>query len=162
MFERHLAAWSRCRIQTCGPAFQDSGHSRTSDGDSEGKLAFRRANGEGGRTALSTEEGFGTFEVEVCWDRVVRPPSLRGSEGSSKPLFCGVKSGIQKRGGLSDCVVYVAGCSQKISDEDKREGVKGFLRWMLGPGQRQAAALGYLALPKDLIVREEAAIHEVR
>jgi phosphate transport system substrate-binding protein len=50
----------------------------------------------------------------------------------------------------------------KIADEDKREGVKGFLRWMLGPGQRQAAALGYLALPKDLIVREEAAIHEVR
>jgi hypothetical protein len=36
-----------------------------------------------------------------------------------------------------------------------------FLRWMLGPGQMQAAALGYLALPKDLVSREEAAISSI-
>jgi hypothetical protein len=29
---------------------------------------------------------------------------------------------------------------------------------MLGPGQTQSAALGYLALPKDLVNREQAAI----
>jgi hypothetical protein len=32
---------------------------------------------------------------------------------------------------------------------------------MLGPGQRQAAALGYLALPKELVAREEAAIARI-
>jgi len=31
----------------------------------------------------------------------------------------------------------------------------------LGPGQTQAAALGYLALPKELISREEAAIGRI-
>jgi ABC-type phosphate transport system substrate-binding protein len=33
-----------------------------------------------------------------------------------------------------------------------------FMQWMVGPGQRQAAALGYLALPKDVVTREEDAI----
>jgi len=37
-----------------------------------------------------------------------------------------------------------------------------FLRWMLGPGQAQSAALGYLALPKELVNREEAAIARIR
>jgi hypothetical protein len=36
--------------------------------------------------------------------------------------------------------------------------MQSFLKWMLGPGQMQAAALGYLALPKDLVTREEAAV----
>jgi phosphate transport system substrate-binding protein len=36
----------------------------------------------------------------------------------------------------------------------KREAFSGFLRWMLGAGQNQAAALGYLPLPKDLVRRE--------
>ena len=45
-----------------------------------------------------------------------------------------------------------------IADERKRETIVSFLKWTLGPGQRQAAALGYLALPKELAVREEAAV----
>jgi phosphate transport system substrate-binding protein len=45
-----------------------------------------------------------------------------------------------------------------IADETKRNAIAGFLRWMLGPGQRQAAALGYLALPKDVVSKEEEAI----
>jgi phosphate transport system substrate-binding protein len=45
-----------------------------------------------------------------------------------------------------------------IADDLKRNAITGFLKWMLGPGQRQAAALGYLALPKDVVSREEAAI----
>jgi phosphate transport system substrate-binding protein len=49
-----------------------------------------------------------------------------------------------------------------ISDEGKRDAIRGFLHWMLGPGQMQAAALGYLALPKDVIAREEAAIERIR
>jgi phosphate transport system substrate-binding protein len=39
----------------------------------------------------------------------------------------------------------------EIADEAKRNAIIRFLRWMLGPGQRQAAALGYLPLPKDIV-----------
>jgi phosphate ABC transporter phosphate-binding protein len=47
-------------------------------------------------------------------------------------------------------------------DEAKRTAITGFLKWMLGPGQTQAAALGYLGLPKDLIHREAVAIDRLR
>ena len=46
----------------------------------------------------------------------------------------------------------------QIADEGKRNAITGFLRWMLGPGQRQAAALGYSALPKVLVSGAEAAV----
>jgi phosphate transport system substrate-binding protein len=45
-----------------------------------------------------------------------------------------------------------------VTDEAKRIAITGFLRWMLGPGQRQASALGYLALPRDVVSKEEDAI----
>ena len=48
-----------------------------------------------------------------------------------------------------------------IADGAKREAIAGFLKWMLGPGQRQAAALGYLALPKDVVSKEESAIARI-
>lgn len=48
-----------------------------------------------------------------------------------------------------------------IGDESKRTGIQTFLRWMIGPGQAQAAALGYLALPRDVVRREEAAISRI-
>jgi len=48
-----------------------------------------------------------------------------------------------------------------VSDEAKRSAAIAFLRWMLGPGQRQAAALGYLPLSKDVLVKEEAAISRI-
>src|SRR5215469_7277415 len=43
----------------------------------------------------------------------------------------------------------------RIADEAKRSAIMAFLRWMVGPGQRQAAALGYLPLPKEIVAREE-------
>ena len=46
----------------------------------------------------------------------------------------------------------------RITDETKRIAIIGFLNWMLGPGQKQAAALGYLPLPRDLIDREKTAL----
>lgn len=49
-----------------------------------------------------------------------------------------------------------------IGDDAKRSAITAFLNWMLGPGQRQAAALGYLALPKQLVTREEDAIARIR
>jgi phosphate transport system substrate-binding protein len=48
-----------------------------------------------------------------------------------------------------------------IADDGKRNAVEEFLRWMLGPGQRQAAALGYLGLPADVVSREEAAMAQL-
>jgi phosphate transport system substrate-binding protein len=50
----------------------------------------------------------------------------------------------------------------QIADDAKRSAITAFLKWMLGPGQRQAAALGYLALPKDVVTREEDAIARIR
>jgi phosphate transport system substrate-binding protein len=51
---------------------------------------------------------------------------------------------------------------EHIADAAKRNAVTTFLTWMLGPGQRQAAALGYLPLPKEVVAREEAAIAGIR
>jgi phosphate ABC transporter phosphate-binding protein len=48
-----------------------------------------------------------------------------------------------------------------IANEQKRSALAGFLKWMLGPGQKQAAALGYLALPNDLVARESAALAQL-
>jgi phosphate transport system substrate-binding protein len=41
-----------------------------------------------------------------------------------------------------------------FSDERKCEAMVAFLQWILGPGQAQAAAVGYLALPKEVVTRE--------
>ena len=48
-----------------------------------------------------------------------------------------------------------------IADDAKRNALTGFLRWMAGPAQRQAAALGYLPIPKDVAAKEEAAIAKI-
>lgn len=45
-----------------------------------------------------------------------------------------------------------------IPDGAKRGAIVDFLKWMLGSGQRQAAALGYLALPDRLVSKEQSAI----
>ncbi len=50
---------------------------------------------------------------------------------------------------------------ESIPDAEKRNAITGFLKWMLGPGQRQAAALGYLELPKDVVERAIAAISRI-
>ena len=48
-----------------------------------------------------------------------------------------------------------------IADDAKRKALTGFLQWMTGPAQRQAAALGYLPIPKDVATKEEAAIARI-
>jgi phosphate transport system substrate-binding protein len=48
-----------------------------------------------------------------------------------------------------------------IPDDLKRNALTGFLKWMLGPGQTQAAALGYLALPPAVVSREQDAIARI-
>jgi len=49
----------------------------------------------------------------------------------------------------------------QIADSAKRSAISGFLQWMLGPGQRQAAAFGYVALPQELLKKEAAAIGKI-
>jgi phosphate transport system substrate-binding protein len=48
-----------------------------------------------------------------------------------------------------------------IADDAKRNALIGFMQWMIGPGQRQAAALGFLPIPKDVATNEEAAIAKI-
>lgn len=48
-----------------------------------------------------------------------------------------------------------------IADDTKRAAIAAFLKWMLGPGQREAAALGYSALPEGMVDREEDAIARI-
>src|ERR1700733_14748838 len=48
-----------------------------------------------------------------------------------------------------------------VADEAKRSAITTFLIWMLGPGQRQAAALGYLALPREIVAKEQEAIARI-
>ena len=50
----------------------------------------------------------------------------------------------------------------RISDGVKRGAIADFLQWMLGSGQRQAAALGYLPLPQSWIAKEQAAISRIQ
>ena len=40
---------------------------------------------------------------------------------------------------------------KETTGSDKRQAMHAFLHWMLGPGQTQAAALGYLALPANVL-----------
>ena len=48
-----------------------------------------------------------------------------------------------------------------IADDAKRKAITTFLRWMLGPGQRQAAALGYVGLPREIVDKEGEAIARI-
>ena len=50
----------------------------------------------------------------------------------------------------------------KIDEDIKRNAIKSFLGWMLGPGQARAGALGYLELPKDVLSKEEGAIGRIK
>jgi len=52
--------------------------------------------------------------------------------------------------------------ARRVDDADKRAALVDFLKWMLGPGQRQAAALGYLALPNAVAAQAAAALTQIR
>jgi phosphate ABC transporter phosphate-binding protein len=43
----------------------------------------------------------------------------------------------------------------QIEDSQKKNALKEFLQWMLGPGQNQAAALGYVAIAPEVLLREQ-------
>jgi ABC-type phosphate transport system substrate-binding protein len=43
----------------------------------------------------------------------------------------------------------------QIDDPQKKRAHKEFLHWMLGPGQNQAAALGYVSTSPEVLLREQ-------
>jgi phosphate transport system substrate-binding protein len=92
-------------------------------------------------------------------------------EASLESIAASVSHGAQNPDDLNVSIVDAPGAGSypiatftwlivpaHFSDDARRTAVTSFLRWTLGPGQRQAAALGYLALPAALIAKEQAAI----
>jgi phosphate transport system substrate-binding protein len=43
----------------------------------------------------------------------------------------------------------------QVNDADKKRALKEFLQWMLGAGQHQAAALGYVSIAPEVLLREQ-------
>jgi phosphate transport system substrate-binding protein len=92
-------------------------------------------------------------------------------EASLESIAAAVSHGAQNRDDLNVSIVDAPGTGSypittftwlivpaHIPDDAKRTAIASFLRWTLGPGQRQAAALGYLALPKEIVGMEADAI----
>jgi phosphate ABC transporter phosphate-binding protein len=46
----------------------------------------------------------------------------------------------------------------KMDDAAKKRALKEFLEWMLGPGQKQASALGYVEIAPEVLLREQQAL----
>ena len=43
----------------------------------------------------------------------------------------------------------------QVADPDKKRALKEFLQWMLSVGERQAAALGYVSIAPEILLREQ-------
>lgn len=50
----------------------------------------------------------------------------------------------------------------RIQDPAKRQAIKDFLTWMLGPGQSFAGALSYAELPQQVVAKERRAIAKIQ
>ena len=58
----------------------------------------------------------------------------------------------------TDFVGHMVDCSSHMANDTKRNAMACFLNCTVGPDRRQAAVPPYLALPKNLVTREAAAI----
>jgi len=92
-------------------------------------------------------------------------------EASLESIAAAVSHGAQNRDDLNVSIVDAPGAGSypittftwlivpaHVPSDARRTAIISFLRWTLGPGQRQAAALGYLALPKEIMGMEADAI----
>src|SRR6266436_1866868 len=50
----------------------------------------------------------------------------------------------------------------KFSDANKRDAIKGFVKWMLADGQNYTEALSYAKLPKEVVAKELKALNNVQ
>ena len=51
---------------------------------------------------------------------------------------------------------------QKFQDAEKRDAIKGFLKWMLSDGQNSVETLSYAKLPKEVVEKEKKAIDNIQ
>src|SRR5216684_7938989 len=51
---------------------------------------------------------------------------------------------------------------EKFSDANKRDAIKGFVKWMLADGQNYTEALSYAKLPKEVLAKELKAIDKIQ
>lgn len=51
---------------------------------------------------------------------------------------------------------------QKIADARKRNAIKGFLKWMITDGQKDAEPLAYAKLPKEVVAKEMKALDNIQ
>jgi ABC-type Fe3+ transport system substrate-binding protein len=49
----------------------------------------------------------------------------------------------------------------QISDAKKAAASKGFLKWMLADGQKEAASLDFAPLPKEIVAKEVKQIDQI-
>jgi phosphate transport system substrate-binding protein len=82
--------------------------------------------------------------------------SMKSSQGFKVSIVDAPGEGVYPLSSFTWIVVPM-----RIADDSERNALTGFLRWMAGPGQRQSAALGYLPLPEDVAIKEEAAIARI-
>src|SRR5580658_1845776 len=92
-------------------------------------------------------------------------------QASLESIAAAVSHGAQSRDDLNVSIVDAPGAGSypvatftwlivpsHVPDNAKRTAIVSFLLWTLGPGQRQAAALGYLAGPREVVGMEADAI----
>lgn len=138
----------------------------------------RAAAGNEGVARLVKELGgsIGYVEYIYALQNHLNYGSVRNRNGefvqaSLESIAAAVSHGAQNRDDLNVSIVDAPGAGSypitsftwfvvpaRMPDEAKRAAITAFLRWTLGPGQRQAAALGYLALPKEIVGMEADAI----
>jgi len=51
---------------------------------------------------------------------------------------------------------------EKINDPQKRQAIQGFLKWMLGPGQKMTSVLDYSPLPAAVVAKEEKVLARLK
>lgn len=138
----------------------------------------RAAAGNDGVAKLVKELGgsIGYVEYIYALQSHLNYGSVRNRNGefvqaSLESIAAAVSHGAQNRDDLNVSIVDAPGARSypitsftwfvvpaHVTDQVKRTALISFLRWTLGPGQRQAAALGYLALPKEIVGMEADAI----
>lgn len=142
----------------------------------------RPANGNDGVAKLVKELGGSIGYVEYIYALQnhltfgkVRNQNGEFVEASLESMAIAVSQSMQLNDDLKASIVNAPGAGAypiasftwfvvptHITDEGERNAIVGFLKWMLGPGQTQAAAMGYLALPKDVVSKTQAAIARIR
>jgi phosphate transport system substrate-binding protein len=140
--------------------------------------AGRAANGNDGVAKLVKELGGSIGYVEFIYALQnhlsygkVRNANGEFVEASLESLEVAVNNSVKMRDDLKVSIVNPRGAGAypiasftwlvvpvHIADNVKRGAMAAFLKWMLGPGQTQAAALGYLALPADVVRREQTIV----